>query len=61
VLADVIVLGGIEEIGLKTAPLKLGQVPLLRCSDAVLEGFEAENKALQRPQRNFTALATPVS
>jgi hypothetical protein len=41
---------------------KLGQVPRLRCSDAVREGLEAENTAEQRAQRSLTALGgMPVS
>ena len=40
---------------------KLGQVPRLRCSEAVREGFEAEKTALQREQRSLTALGEPVS
>ena len=34
-------MGEIEELGLKPE-LKLVQVPLFKCSEAVLEGFEAE-------------------
>ncbi len=47
--------------GFGTIPLKLGHVPRLRCSEAVREGLDAENIALQREHRSFTALGTPVS
>ena len=51
---------GIEEMDL-TAVLKLGQVPLLRCSEAVLEGLDAEKTASQREHLSLTALGKPVS
>jgi hypothetical protein len=41
--------------------LKLGQVPPLRCSEAVWEGFEAEKTASQREHLSLTALGMPVS
>lgn len=41
--------------------LKLGQVPRLRCSEAVREGFEAEKMASQRQHLSLTALGSPVS
>lgn len=41
--------------------LKLGQVPRLRCSEAVREGFEAEKTASHKEQRSLTALGEPVS
>lgn len=51
---------GTEEMGLG-AEAKLGQVPRLRCSEAVLDGFEAEKTASQREHLSFTALGKPVS
>lgn len=41
--------------------VKFGQEPRFRCSDAVLEGFDAENRASQSEQRIFAALGTPDS
>lgn len=41
--------------------LKFGQVPRLRCSEAVRDGFEAEKLALQREHLSLTALGSPVS
>jgi hypothetical protein len=52
---------GIDDMVLGIAPLKLGQVPCLRCSYVVLDGLDAENNALESPHLNFTALATPMS
>lgn len=52
--------GEIEEMGF-AKELKLGQVPRLRCSEAVRDGFEAEKTASQREQRSLTALGRPVS
>lgn len=52
--------GETDEMGL-ASELKLGQVPLFRCSDAVLEGLEAEKTASQKEHRSFTALGSPVS
>jgi len=41
---------------------KLGQVPRLRCSEAVRDGLEAEKTAEQSAQRSLTALGgMPVS
>ncbi|ERM98389.1 hypothetical protein AMTR_s00072p00053040 [Amborella trichopoda] len=40
--------------------VKLGQVSHFRCSEAVLEGLEAEKRELQREHRSFTALDAPV-
>lgn len=51
---------GTEEMGLG-AEAKFGQVPLLRCSEAVLDGFEAEKTASHKEHRSFTALGKPVS
>jgi hypothetical protein len=55
--------GGIEEEGEGgfKKELKLGQVPLLRCSEAVLDGFEAEKEALHKQHFSFTALGRLVS
>ncbi len=47
--------------GACTTPWKFGHVPRFRCSEAVREGFDAENIALQSEHRSFTALGTPVS
>lgn len=47
-------------MALETEP-KLGQVPRLRCSEAVRDGFEAENAALHRMHLSFTALGRFVS
>lgn len=52
--------GETEEMGL-AKELKLGQVPRLRCSEAVREGLEAEKTASQREHRSLTALGSPVS
>jgi hypothetical protein len=52
--------GETEEMGLATE-LKLGQVPRLRCSEAVREGLEAEKTASQREQRSLTAFGKLVS
>lgn len=41
--------------------LKLGQVPRLRCSDAVLDGLDAENTASHNEHLSFTALGRLVS
>ena len=48
------------EPGLKPV-LKLGHVPLFKCSEAVLEGFEAEKTESQREHLSFTDLGKPVS
>lgn len=50
----------IEDMGFG-AEAKLGHVPRLRCSEAVLEGFEAEKTASHREHLSLTALAKPVS
>lgn len=52
---------GAGESGDFGADEKVGQVPRLRCSEAVREGLEAEKTALQREQRSLTALGRPVS
>lgn len=52
--------GETEETGL-AAELKLGQVPRLRCSEAVREGLEAEKTASHREHLSLTALGRPVS
>jgi hypothetical protein len=54
------VFGEIEEMGFGTE-LKLGQVPRFRCSEAVLEGLEAEKTASHNEHRSFTAFGRPVS
>jgi hypothetical protein len=41
--------------------LKFGQVPRLRCSEAVREGLEAEKTASHKEHRSLTALGKPVS
>lgn len=41
--------------------LKLGQVPLFRCSEAVLDGFDAENAASHKLHLSFTVLGWFVS
>lgn len=41
--------------------LKLGQVPLFRCSEAVLDGFDAENAASHKVHLSFTVLGWFVS
>ena len=41
--------------------LKLGQAPRLRCSEAVLDGFDAENAASQRVHFSFTDFGWLVS
>lgn len=48
------------EPGLKPE-LKLEQVPRFKCSEAVLEGFEAEKRESQREHLSFTDLGRPVS
>lgn len=48
-------------MGLGGRELKLGQVPRLRCSEAVLEGFEAEKTASHNEHLSLTALGKPVS
>lgn len=52
--------GETEEMGLGRE-LKLGQVPRLRCSEAVRDGFEAEKTASHKEHRSLTALGKPVS
>lgn len=52
--------GETEEMGLGRE-LKLGQVPRLRCSEAVREGFEAEKTASHKEHLSLTALGKPVS
>ena len=52
--------GETEEMGLGRE-LKLGQVPRLRCSEAVLEGLEAEKTASHKEHLSLTALGKPVS
>lgn len=52
--------GEIEEMGFATE-LKLGQVPRLRCSEAVRDGFEAEKTASHKEHLSLTALGRPVS
>lgn len=51
---------GEEEEG-EGLPVKLGQEPRLRCSEAVLEGFDAEKTALQSEHRILAAFGTPDS
>lgn len=51
---------GERECGFKTAA-KLGQVPRLRCSEAVLEGLEAEKTASHREHLSLTAFGRLVS
>ncbi|KAG6543432.1 hypothetical protein Mapa_015102 [Marchantia paleacea] len=53
--------GEILEIGFGMIPLKFGHVPRFKCSDAVRDGLEAENIALHKLQRSFTALGVPDS
>jgi hypothetical protein len=52
---------GRDAMAFGTTPLKLGHVPRFRCSEAVREGFDAENIALQREHCSLTALGRPVS
>jgi hypothetical protein len=52
--------GEIAELGLET-DTKLGQVPFLRCSVAVLDGFEAEKTASHKQHLSLTALGRFVS
>lgn len=52
--------GETAELGLKTA-VKLGQVPRLRCSEAVLDGFEAEKTASHKEHLSLTAFGRFVS
>jgi hypothetical protein len=52
--------GETEEMGLATE-LKLGQVPRLKCSEAVREGLEVEKTASQREHRSLTAFGKLVS
>lgn len=52
--------GESEELGLKTA-VKLGQVPRFKCSEAVLEGLEAEKTASHKEHLSLTALGRLVS
>lgn len=47
-------------MGFGTEP-KFGQVPLLRCSEAVRDGFEAENAALHNMHLSLTAFGRFVS
>jgi hypothetical protein len=47
-------------LGLGTE-LKLGQVPLFKCSEAVLEGLEAEKTASHKEHLSLTALGRLVS
>lgn len=47
-------------MGLKTE-LKLGQVPRFKCSEAVLEGLEAEKTASHKEHLSLTALGRLVS
>lgn len=51
---------GERECGFKTAA-KLGQVPRLRCSEAVLEGLEAEKTASHKEHLSLTAFGRLVS
>lgn len=41
--------------------LKFEQVPRFKCSEAVLEGFEAEKTESQREHLSLTDLGRPVS
>ncbi len=50
-------LGLVEE----TVTLKLGHVPRFKCSEAVLEGLEAEKTASHNEHLSFTALGRLVS
>ncbi|KAH0465834.1 hypothetical protein IEQ34_005937 [Dendrobium chrysotoxum] len=52
---------GAEEEATAAADEKFGQVPRLRCSEAVRDGFEAEKMALHSEQRSLTALGSPES
>lgn len=51
---------GTDEMGFG-AEAKFGQVPRLRCSEAVRDGLEAEKTASHSEQRSLTALGRPVS
>ena len=51
-------LGFVEET---VTELKLGQVPRFKCSEAVLEGLEAEKMASHREHLSFTAFGRLVS
>uniref|UniRef100_A0A2P2KCZ0 Uncharacterized protein MANES_01G072200 n=1 Tax=Rhizophora mucronata TaxID=61149 RepID=A0A2P2KCZ0_RHIMU len=52
--------GEMEDTGFGSE-LKFEQVPRFRCSEAVRDGFDAENKALHKEHRSLTALGRPVS
>lgn len=54
-------LGAEEDDATAAVDAKLRQVPRLRCSEAVRDGFEAEKTALHSEQRSLTAFGSPAS